>query len=486
MKSTVEQLSPTRVKISIEVPFDELKPNFDRAYKKIAQQVRIPGFRPGKAPARVLEQRLGRGVVLDEVVNEAVPAKYAELVRSGEVQPLGQPDIAVTKIEDGNHLAFTAEVDVRPVIEMPAFDFAVSVDDVEVTDAEVDEQLNGLRTRFGTLTSVDRPVQQGDFVLLDLSATVEGEEVEDAATTGLSYEVGSGRLYEGIDDALIGASEGEQRTFSTTLMVGPHAGKQAEVTASVGAVKQRELPVADDEFAQLASEFDTLDELKADLRGRLGRVKTMQQGAQAREKVLEALLAATEVPLPESLVHGEVEARLHDAVHVFEHDEQRFEQWLAEQGQTTEQFETDLRSSTRDVVKSRLVLDAIADAEGMSVSETELMERIVLQAQRYGISPNEYVQRAQTGNELGELYAELRRRKALDAVARQATVTDSSGNPVDVEALFGPPDRQEPAAAEEPPPEPAAVEGSPREPESVDGSPQGPSAADPQPAKHAD
>lgn len=442
MKSTVEQLSPTRVKINVEVPFDELKPNFDRAYKKIAQQVRIPGFRPGKAPARILDQRLGRGVVLDEVVNEAVPAKYAEAVNAGSVHPLGRPDIEVTKIEDGDHLAFTAEVDVRPDIEMPPFDFAVTVDDVGVTDAEVDEQLDGLRTRFGTLTSVDRPVQAGDFVALDMSATVDGEEVEEAATTGLSYEVGSGDLVDGLDDAVEGASAGEQRTFTTTLLAGEHAGQQAEVTVTVGAVKQRELPEADDEFAQLASEFDTLDELKADLRSRLGKVKSMQQGGQARDKVLEALLEATEVPIPEALVEAEVEKRKYEASQVFEHDEQRLAQWLQEQGQTAEQFDADLRTSAHDVVKIRLILDALADAEELSVNETELMERIVAQAQRYGISPNEYVQQAQAGGELGSLYAELRRNKALGLVISQSSVTDGSGNPVDVEALFGLPRKE--------------------------------------------
>lgn len=437
MKSTVEHLSPTRVKINVEVPFDELKPDFDRAYKKIAQQVRIPGFRPGKAPARILEQRLGRGVVIDEVVNEAVPVKYAEAVNAGSVHVLGRPQIEVTKIEDGDHLAFTAEVDVRPQIEMPAFDFAVTVDDVDVTDAEVDEQLNGLRTRFGTLTGVDRPVQQGDFVMLDLSATVDGAEVDDAATTGLSYEVGSDDLVDGLDDAVIGAPEGAERTFTTTLVAGEHSGREAEVTARVGAVKLRELPEADDEFAQLASEFDTLDELKADLRERLGKVKSMQQGAQARDKVLDALLAATDVPLPDAVVEAEVENRKYDASRVFDDDEQRLAQWLQEQGQTAEQFDADLRTSARDVVKVRLILDAIADAEELSVSDTELMERIVAQAQRYGISPNEYVQQAQAGGELGVLYAELRRNKALGTVITQATVTDTSGNPVDIGALFG-------------------------------------------------
>ena len=438
MKSTVEHLSPTRVKINVEVSFDELKPDFDRAYKKIAQQVRIPGFRPGKAPARILEQRLGRGAVLDEVVSEAVPAKYVEFVSSGEVRPLGRPEIEVTKIEDGDHLVFTAEVDVRPEIEMPAFgELAVSVDDAEVTDAEVSEQLDGLRSRFGTLTGVDRPAQQDDFVSLDLSATVDGEEVEELATTGLSYQIGSGQLIEGIDDALIGASSGEERVFTTALVAGQYAGQQAEVTAKVQAVKERELPVADDEFAQLASEFDTIDELRADLRDRLCRVKAMQQGAQARDEVLKALLAITEVPLPESIVDVELKARKHDALHAFEHDEQRFGQWLERQGHTAEEFETDLRNAAQETVKARLLLDAIADAEKLSVTDGELTERIVYQAQRHGVSPNEYVQRAQEAGELGAMHADVRRGKALVTVVRQATVTDATGNPVDIEALVG-------------------------------------------------
>jgi trigger factor len=438
VKSTVEHLSPTRVKINVEVPFDELKPDFDRAYKKIAQQVRIPGFRPGKAPARILEQRLGRGVVLDEVVSEVVPAKYLELVTSGEVRPLGRPEIEVTKIEDGDHLVFTAEVDVRPDIEMPVFgEVAVSVDGVEVTDAEVDEQLDGLRSRFGTLTGVQRPVQEGDFVSLDLSAAVDGEELDELATTGLSYQIGSGELVEGIDDALVGASQGEQRVFTTTLVAGEHAGQQAEVTATVQAVKERELPAADDEFAQLASEFDTLDALRGDLRDRLGRVKAMQRGVQARDKVLKALLAATEVPLPESIVDAELTSRKHDALHAFEHDEQRLGQWLEQQGHTAEEFETDQRSAAQETVKARLLLDAIADAEEVSVTDDELTQRIVYQAQRHGISPNEYVEQVREAGELGAMYADVRRGKALDTVVRQATVTDATGNPVDIDALVG-------------------------------------------------
>ena len=457
MKSTVEQLGPTRVRILVEVPFEELEPNFDRAYRKIAQQVKIPGFRPGKAPARVLEQRLGRGAVLDEVVNEAVPAKYAEALSSGEVQPLGQPDFEVTKIDDGELLAFTAEVDIRPKIALPVFEgFSVSVEDVEITDTEVDGQLDTLRARFGTLTGVQRPARQGDFVVVDLSATVDGEEVPDTATTGLSYEVGSGELIEGIDEALIGASEGEQKTFTTSLVAGKFAGREAEVTVALTSVKQRELPEPDDDFAQLASEFDTLDELKADLRERLDQGKLIQQGMEARDKVLEGLLAATEVPLPDKLVESELEVRKRDAVHAFEHDPGRLEAWLEQQGQSRDEFDTELRTAAAEAVKTQLVLDAIADAEKLGVDESELTERIVYQAQRSGVSPEEYVKHARQANQLGAIYADVRRGKALASVVRRATVTDESGNAVDIEALYGPatPEVAEeagPATAEEAP-----------------------------------
>jgi trigger factor len=438
LKSTVEQLSPTRVRINVEVPFDELKPDFDRAYRKLAKQVRIPGFRPGKAPARVLESRIGRGAVLDEVVQEAIPAKYLEAVNSGEVRTLGRPEFEVTNIADGDSLAFSAEVDIRPEITVPAFgELSVSVEDQPVEESDVDTQLDELRARFGTLTGVKREAAEGDFVVVDLSATVDGEEVEEAKTAGLSYEIGSGQLVEGIDDALIGASEGETKTFTTTLVAGEHSGREAEVSVVLNSVKERQLPELDDEFAQLASEFDTLEELKGDLRTRLGRVKKMQQGVEARDKVLEALLATTEVPLPEAVVQGEVDARKHDAVHSFDHDEARFAEWLTEQGQTQEEFDTEVRTAAEQAVKTQLVLDSIADAEEISVTDAELTERIIYQAQRFGISPDEYVKRAQQSGQLGAIFADVRRGKALAAVVRQATVTDATGNTLDLDELFG-------------------------------------------------
>ncbi len=449
MKSTVEQLSPTRVRINVEVPFDELKPNFDRAYRKLAQQVRIPGFRPGKAPARILETRLGRGVVLDEVVNEAIPAKYSEAITAEEVRPLSRPEIEVTQIEDGVSLAFTAEVDVRPEFALPETDsIAVTVDSVEVGDDDVTEQLDGLRARFGTLTGVDRPAAKDDFVVIDLSATVDGEPVEEAATTGLSYQIGSGGLVDGIDEALTGLSAGESTTFKTTLVAGEHADREAEVLAKVTAVKERELPAADDEFAQLASEFDTLEELKADLRERLGKAKRMQQASQARDKVLAELVDRTEVPLPVSVVDSEVEVRMHDVVHAFDHDDARLAEWLSEQGKTREEFDATVREEAERSVKTQLVLDAVADVEEVGVSDMELTQQIVAQAQRYGVAPEEFLQRAQQSGQLGAVYADVRRGKALATVVRDVKVTDESGAEVDLSEFLGSDDSDETEVSE--------------------------------------
>jgi len=459
LKSTVEQLSPTRVKINVEVPFDELKANFDRAYRKIAQQVRIPGFRPGKVPARVLESRIGRAPVLDEVVNEAIPAKYLEAVRAGELRALGQPEFEVTKLEDNEMLEFTAEVDIRPDIELPSFDgLSVSVDDVELTEAEVDEQLDELRARFGTLTGVERPAQNGDFVVIDLSATVDGNNVEEAATTGLSYEIGSGQLVDGIDEAIVGANADETKLFTTKLVAGEYAGKDAEVSVTVQTIKQRELPEADDDFAQLASEFDTLDELKNDLRERLGRVKRMQQGVQARDLILDSLLESTEIPMPETVVQSEIDSRKHDAIHPFEHDEAAFARELEAEGKTLEEFDAEVRTESEKAVRTQLLLDTIADAQKTSVNDGELTERIIYQAQRFGISPDEYVQRAQQSGQLTAIYADVRRGKALASVVRRATVTDSSGVAIDLEELFG---KDEAAEV------PAVVEASVNETETV-------------------
>jgi trigger factor len=440
VKSTVEQLSPTRVRINVEVPFEELKPDFDKAYKALAQQVKIPGFRPGKAPAKLIETRVGRGAVLEQVVNDALPARYAEAVQATEVKVIGQPEIEITKIEDGEELAFTAEVDVRPEIALPDYSgIEVTVDSFTIGDDDIEEQLTSLRQRFGTLTGVERAVADGDFVSIDLSATVDGADVPEAATTGLSHEVGSGQLIEGLDEAVIGLKAGESAEFTSTLVAGDHAGSEAVITVAVQSVKERELPEADDEFAQLASEFDTIDELKEDLKGRVERVKKVEQAGSIRDKVLDTLLETVEVPLPEAVVKAEVDAVVHDAVHGFDHDEAKLAEALEAQGSSREEFDKDTQEAAEKSVKTQLLLDAIAEAENTQVGQQELTERILFQAQRYGMSPEQFIQQVQQAGQLGAVFADVRRGKALAGVVGQVKVTDSDGNVVDTTEMFGDP-----------------------------------------------
>ncbi|OBG87547.1 trigger factor [Mycobacterium sp. E802] len=444
MKSTVEQLSPTRVRINVEVPFTELEPDFDRAFKALAQQVRLPGFRPGKAPRKLLEARIGRGAVLEQVVNDALPSRYSEAVTASDVKPLGQPEIEVTKLEDGQELAFTAEVDVRPEITLPDFEaLKITVDPIEVKDEEVDAELQSLRARFGTLTGVERGAQEGDFVSIDLSATVDGTEVPEAATEGLSHEVGSGQLIEGLDEAITGLKAGESKVFTTKLAAGEHAGKDAEVTVTVKSVKERELPEADDDFAQLASEFDTIDELKESLVEQVKRVKSVQQAEQIRDKAIEALLEQTEVPLPENIVQAQVDDVLHNAIHGLDHDEDKFAEQLAEQGSSREEFDADTRSNAEKAVKTQLLMDAVADKLDIQVGQNDLTERLVLMSRQYGIEPQQLIQILQQNNQLPAIFADVRRGLTIAAVVHAATVTDTDGTVVDTTEFFGPAETQQ-------------------------------------------
>jgi trigger factor len=439
VKSTVETLSPTRVKLSVEVPFDELKPSLDKAYRSIAQQVSIPGFRKGKVPPRLIDQRVGRGAVLEEAINDAIPQHYSAAVREHEVKVLGQPDVSVTELNDGEHVAFTAEVDVRPEFALPEYkSLSVAVDDVVVADEDVDDQVGRLRERFAVLKGVERPVQDGDYVSLDLAATVDGEEIPGGTATGLSYEVGSGQLLEGIDEAIIGLEKDGSTTFTTKLVGGDHAGRDAEVAVTVRSVKEKELPELDDEFAQTASEFDTLGELRDDVRTRISQVKGIEQGMQARDRVLEALLEAVEVPLPETIVDSEIEFRKHDIAHQLEHAGLAMEAYLESEGKSQEEFDAELADAARKAVKSQLVLDAVADAEEVGVGNEELTSEVVRRAQDAGMAPQEFADRIVESGQLPVLIADVRRGKALALVLESASISDASGRTVDLEALRGP------------------------------------------------
>lgn len=438
MKSTVEQLSPTRVRINVEVPFAELEPDFQRAYKELAKQVRLPGFRPGKAPAKLLEARIGREAMLDQIVNDALPSRYGQAVAESDVQPLGRPNIEVTKKEYGQDLQFTAEVDIRPKISLPDLSaLTVSVDPIEIGEDDVDAELQSLRTRFGTLTAVDRPVAVGGVVSIDLSATVDGEDIPNAAAEGLSHEVGSGRLIAGLDDAVVGLSADESRVFTAKLAAGEHAGQEAQVTVTVRSVKERELPEPDDEFAQLASEFDSIDELRASLSDQVRQAKRAQQAEQIRNATIDALLEQVDVPLPESYVQAQFDSVLHSALSGLNHDEARFNELLVEQGSSRAAFDAEARTASEKDVKRQLLLDALADELQVQVGQDDLTERLVTTSRQYGIEPQQLFGYLQERNQLPTMFADVRRELAIRAAVEAATVTDSDGNTIDTSEFFG-------------------------------------------------
>jgi trigger factor len=437
VKSAVETLGPTRAKLTVEVPFEELKPSLDKAYKAIAQQINVPGFRRGKVPPMVIDRQVGRGAVLQEAINEVVPQKYVEALQNHDLQPLAQPDVEVTRIDDNEAIEFTAEVDVRPEIEVPDWHgLQAEVDDVSVSDDDVSEQVEALRERFGTLTDVDRPAADGDFVTIDLVATRDGEPVEGAEVTGMSYRVGRGGMLDGLDEALTGMSAGDETTFSSQLVGGDLVGQDVDVQVRVSQVQEQELPAFDDEFAQLASEFDSADELTEDVRTRLGNGKRLEQAAAARDAVLEKLLEQVEVPLPETLVADELTERRGTIEQQLAYAGLTFDKYLEDEGQTQDEFEADLERRVRDALAAQFILDKVANTLELGVDQQELTEHMMRRAQQSGQDPQEYANHMFEHNHVPELVAEVRRGKALAQIVESATVTDGSGNVLDLEHLL--------------------------------------------------
>jgi len=439
VKSTVETLSPTRVRLAIEVPFAELEPSLKKAYREIAQQVAIPGFRKGKVPAAVIDQRVGRGAVLSEAVNEAIPEQIIAAIREHEVKSLGRPEVDNLEFADGEPLKFTADLDVRPEITLPDLaDIEVSVDDVEVTDEQVDEQVTGLRERFATLKTVERAAQIGDYAQIDLAATVDGEEVPGGTASNISHEVGSRQLLPGLDDALVGMAAGDTTTFTTQLVGGDFAGRDAEVSVSVRTVKEKQLPALDNDFAQLASEFDTLDELRGDIRERLRRVRRVEQLYAARDKALAELVRRADVPAPEGVVREEVEHRKQAMADELERIGASMDEYLAAEKKTEEEVDEELAGAASDGVRIQLVLDTLSEAENIQVSDDEYGHEIVHRAQRVGIAPQAYYDQVVRSGMAAAVYGDVRRGKALSLVLERVKITDASGNRLSLDDLRGP------------------------------------------------
>ncbi|WP_066297182.1 trigger factor [Arthrobacter luteolus] len=438
MKSAVENLTPTRVKLNVEVPLEELKPSIDEAYKTIATQVQVPGFRKGKVPNQLIDQRVGRGYVLETAINEGLNGFYQAAVQETGIRPLSRPEVEISEVPDPTsnegQLVFNVELDIRPEIELPDYaGIEVTVEAAEAGDADIEKALDELRGRFGTLKSVDRPAADNDFLTMDLVAKVDGEEVDSAAD--LSYQVGAGTMLEGMDEAVTGLSTDESATFNTKLAGGEHAGSDAEVTVTVKAVKERELPEANDDFAQLASEFDTIAELREDLAKRAAESKVMEQGVEARDKVLEKLLEMVEVPVPESVIEEQLEQHFNsDTEHA------------AGEDHDTEEHRAEIRTNTEQAFKNEIILDAVADKEEVGVNQNELIDYIVSMAGQYGMDPNQFAQLIDQGGQVPMMVGEVRRRKALAKVLELAKVTDTTGAEVDLSAFVRP--EGEEAAAE--------------------------------------
>ena len=426
MKTAVEKLNPTLAKIEVEVPFAEFKPYLDRTYKNLSGQISVPGFRKGKLPKQLIEQRAGFDYIVEASLNDALNDYYAQALGENELSPLAQPELDVQSQPSTENreadVKLTITVTVRPEIELPNYEgIEVEVDEIEVTAEDEVQALDALRERFGTLKTVERPAADKDFVTIDIAAEIDGEQVD--AANDLSYQIGSGTMLDGIDEALTGLSAGEDATFETKLSGGEHAGEQAVIKVKLTAVKERELPEADDEFAQLASEFDTIEELKEDIKKQVAEAKVAEQGTQARDKVLAKLVELVEVPVPEKVIEDQLE--------------QHFNNPNAEAGHDTEEHRAEVRANTETAFKNEMVLDAVADKEEVTVDQAEMINYIITMSSQYGMDPNQFAQMLDGSGQAGALVGEVRRSKALAAVLKTAVVKDTKGNVVDLSKYLG-------------------------------------------------
>ena len=439
MPSTVEQLSPTRVKITVEVPFSDLKPSMDKAYAEIAKSISIPGFRRGKVPPMVIDQRFGRGAVIQEAFNDSWMRFYGAAVAENQLAPLAQPEVEVTKLEDGDLIEFTAEVDVRPDFDLPDFsELAVTVDAVDVPETQVDEQIDVLRGRFGSRETVERASADGDIVTINLVATQNGEALPDATAEDLEYTVGSGQMLDGLDEAVTGLSAGESKTFTSTLVGGPLKDEQADIEVTVTKVQQQELPEADDELAQQASEFDTIGELRASIAERLTAMARLEQAARARDAVLEELIGRLDLEVPENLLASETDARKQQITGQLAQAQLSLEQYLseAEEGQTEDEFWAEVDTRSTQALKAQMILDKVAEDRQVGVDQNDLTQHIIRKAQADNTSPQQVADHLQEHpHHIDEYMTEIRRGKALAVIVESATVPDSNGAPVELANL---------------------------------------------------
>lgn len=421
--TTTEKLGPTRVKLTIAVPPEELKPSIDHAYEHIAEQVNIPGFRKGKVPPPIIDQRIGRGEVLNHAVSEGLDRLFQQAVADEGLSTLGRPEADVTQWPEekdfSGDLIVSVEVDVRPEFTLPDYSkYTLEVEALAVDKNAVDAELDQLRERFASLVSVDRPITTGDFVQIDLVATI-GDNTIDTANS-ISYEVGSGQLIDGIDEALDTLTAGEATTFASELVGGDHAGETANIEVTVLSVKERELPEADDDFASIASQFDTIDELREDLTKEVERKGRLAQAQEARDKLVEKMVGELDLPLPDAVVEQEVHRHL-EQENRLQDDEHRKE----------------VTESTSKSLRTQFVLDELVSTLEIQPTQDELSSYLVQSAGQYGMEPAEFIQALNQQDQLGAVANEVSRSKALSQALTSVTVKDSKGKKVDLSDFLG-------------------------------------------------
>ena len=419
MKTTVERLNPTRVKLTITVDQVGFKPALEKAYETVSSQVNIPGFRKGKVPATILDQRVGKDAIIAQAVNDGLDDFYRAALIQENLKPLSTPQADIKSApnaqEPANELIVELEVEVRPEFKLPEYKgLKVKVDAVKIAKMDIETELDALRARFGTLKNVDRPAKNGDFTSIDLSASIGGTQIDTAKD--ISYEIGSGQLLDGIDEALETLTAGETTTFRSKLVGGDQAGSEAEVTVTLNAVKERELPKADDAFAQLASEFDTIDELKADIEKKLEGNFVRKQILQARDQIVDQLVEKAKIPVSDEAVKREVDAHLENEGKAMD-DPHRVE----------------VLEETEKNFRVQLLLDAVVDAEAIKVEDQELIEYLAFQSRNYGMDPNDFIKQVANAGQVPMFVDELSRRKAVDALVAHAEITDAKGNKVAIE-----------------------------------------------------
>ena len=425
MKISVRNLEPTKVKLTVTVEPEELNPYLDAARKEIAKQVNVPGFRKGHVPGKIIDQRIGFAAVAGEAVNDAVPELYSKALDEKKIRPMAQPEFDVQDVpqsaNDETKLKFTATVERRPDIELPEIDgLEIAISKPEVKDEDVDKRLETLRQRFGTLVGVDRPAAKGDFANIDLTAEIDGETVD--SQEGVSYELGSNTMLDGLDEALDGLSAGEETTFEGTLEAGEHEGQKATVKVKVNSVKAEELPELNDEFASEASEFDTLDELKADIRKAAAQDAEGRQATEARDAFIAKLQEGLEIPVPKGVKANMVEEQLKGMTPDPEKATKE------QKAQAEETVEKDLRD--------QMVLDALAEKLDVQVSQSDVCNFLASIAQQYGMDPNNFIQAIIKNGQLGSAVQEVGRSKGLLAGMRAVKFT-ADGEVVDLSAFLG-------------------------------------------------